>query len=73
MFRLRERRWLDSALRDDIPLGGSGQPSLRCMDRTDGLLNTPLDGRKAPSAENKHSPITFGDELQFWHERILQV
>ena len=68
MFRLRERRWMDTALRDD-PLSAQ---SLRNMDRTDGLLSTAIDPKKTVQ-ENKNSPICFGEELQFWHERILQA
>ncbi|XP_013417985.1 E3 ubiquitin-protein ligase UBR5, partial [Lingula anatina] len=61
MFRLRDRRWLDSALRDENALRSLDR------DRTEGLLgNEPLNKKKTNPSQN---PMCFGEELQFWSVR----
>ena len=70
LFRIRERRWLDSALREDAGL------SRLDRDRTDGLLP---DAKKQQQQQQQQqplqpgppqSPIAFGDELQYWPDRV---
>ena len=60
LFRIRERtRWLDSALREE------GGLSRLDKDRSDGLLGEPKK-----TANPSHNPIVFGEELQFWPDRV---
>ena len=60
IFRIRERRWLDSALRDDVNL------SRLDKDRTDGLL----DDSKKSSKPATQNAVSFGEELHFWPEKV---
>ena len=70
VFRIRDRRWLDNALREEITL------SRLEKDRTDGLLSS--DGRRGNAATSgggggvggtAGNPLSFGEELQFWPEK----
>ena len=71
VFRIRDRRWLDNALREEITL------SRLEKDRTDGLLGaaaadakrTSLAGGGAAASSNSGNPLSFGEELQFWPEK----
>ena len=62
IFRMRERRWLDNALRDDaLPATAPATPA------PGGKENAPAaggDGKRTASA------LSFGDELQFWCSRV---
>lgn len=62
LFRLRERRWLDNALRED------GTLSRLDRDRTDGLLSESKKQTGPPQ-----SPIAYGEELQYWPEKVWMV
>lgn len=62
IFRIRERRWLDSALREEAV-------SRLDRDRQDGLLG--LDARK--TAAPPPTPLSFGEELQYWCDKVRIV
>ena len=61
MFQLRERHWLESALRDEAIATVRGLN----RDRPD-VTNTP-DAKKSMSPQQ--SPVIFGEELHFWPDR----
>ena len=67
VFRIRDRRWLDNALREEMTL------SRLEKDRTDGLLSSAAseNAKKmaAAAAAMPPSPLSFGEELQFWPEK----
>ena len=59
IFRIRERRWLDSALREEAV-------SRLDRDRQDGIFS--LDAKKIASPPP--TPLIFGEELQYWCDRV---
>lgn len=60
IFRIRDRRRLDSVLRDD---------TLRSLEReTKGEIPTSENAKKGH--QQTPSPLVFGDELQYWLERV---
>ena len=61
IFRIRERRWLDSALRDD-------SLSRLDKDRQDGLLD---DGKK--TSKPPSTPLVFGEDLQYWVDKVCVI
>jgi E3 ubiquitin-protein ligase EDD1 len=63
MFRLRERRWLESALRDEAIATVRGLD----RDRPD-IVNTP-EIKKSSLLSPAQSPVIFGEDLQFWPDR----
>ena len=61
IFRIRERtRWLDTALRED-----SSSVGRLDHDRTDGVLG--LDAKSKAASQNA---LTFGEELQYWVDKV---
>ena len=61
IFRIRERtRWLDSALREDSSVGRLDH------DRTDVVLG--FDTKKQSGSQ---SALSFGEELQYWIDKVL--
>ena len=63
IFRIRERRWLDSALREDVGLSQFDK------DRTDGLV----DDTKKPPKPSPQNAVNFGEELQYWPEKVCEL
>ena len=59
IFRIRDRRWPESSLREDVGLGRLDK------DRAEGLLG---DNKKAQGPTQ--SPLNFGEDLQFWVEKV---
>ena len=68
IFRIRERRWLDSALRED------GTLSRLDRDRTDGILGVGGTGEQKRGAGQggSQNPLVFGEELQHWPDKVRQ-
>ena len=58
IFRIRERRWPESSLREDVGLGRVEK------DRAEGLLGD----KKGQSATQ--TPIAFGEDLHFWTDKV---
>ena len=54
--RLRERRWLDTAFREET------------MSRVDRDRQQPESSKKPSSSIS--SPVTFAEELQFWTDKV---
>ena len=68
VFRIRDRRWLDHALREEM-LGRLEK------DRSEALLSssaTPGEGKpasKTTAASQGASPFSFGEDLHFWLDK----
>ncbi len=61
IFRMRERtRWLDNALREDAGLSRIDR------DRTDSLVS-----ETKKSSGSSQNLLLFGEDLQFWIEKVL--
>jgi hypothetical protein len=63
IFRIRDRRRLDTTLRDE---------ALKSLER-DKADSLGADGSKKTGANQSQNPLVFGDDLQFWTERGPQV
>lgn len=63
-FRFRDRRWLESALRD------SGVSGLSSSDKPENLVTS---AKKEPVVQLQKSPLMFGEELEFWSDKVRMI
>ena len=63
LLRARDRRWLDSALRDAASSAGSYKTA-----GVDATANQ--ETKKGIPPQHSQSPLAVGDELEWWPEKV---